>query len=369
MKDWVKEKLEQIEALYPPEKVEKRRERWRALWEGKPKTDRRPFVCTYYHEPYCPAPDFETRLREGLDEIIVRASIDDDYIPSLFTGCRQSTIPSMFGAEEIFLENNDVTCRKLIKSPADVAALPRHSMAGGTVARMWLDMEEYFLTETEGKLPIHVTDMQGPFDVAGQLWGYEELFVCAYEKPEIYHELIQKLTDAFIDFWNAQKALLGERFVPTHLFAWDWVPEDFGGSMSVDSLAMISKPFYDEFYRPYIEQIAKRLGKLAVHSCGDFSAVVKSLCKTKGIVAVNAGQMSLRSLFDAGMTPDTLAITFTHYEQIDDLFEVCKQFGARVVIGLGWVWNFQKPFAEWDSEDFGRLKAIERHMHQKLSEI
>ena len=40
--------------------------------------------------------------------------------------------------------------------------------------------------------------MQGPVDVCGQLWGYDNLFVCAYEQPEQYGKLMSKVSDAFI---------------------------------------------------------------------------------------------------------------------------------------------------------------------------
>ncbi len=66
----------------------------------------------------------------------------------------------MFGAPEIII-NEDVTCEKIIHSPEDISKLPKHRLIG--VAKRWLEMEEYFLEETNGELPIHVTDMQGPF--------------------------------------------------------------------------------------------------------------------------------------------------------------------------------------------------------------
>lgn len=364
MKDWVASKMEQIQALYPESKIKERKQRWLDFYRHKQPKDRIPFVCTSYYEPYCAAPDFEERLRNCLDDIIIRASIEDDYIPSLFTGCRQSTIPSMFGAPEIII-GEDVTCEKILHCPEDILRLPKHQMIG--VAKRWLEMEEYFLEETKGKLPIHVTDMQGPFDVAGQLWSYDEVFLLAYEHPDIYGELIQRLTDAFLDFWNAQKSLLGSNFVGTHLFAWNWVPEDFGASMSIDSLAMISGPFYQEFYQPYIEQAADRMGELAIHSCGDFSATIPPLCETRGVTALNAGQMSLRGMCDAGLKEDMLAITCTPFEEMEDLLTVYREKNSHISISLSNVWNTTKPFAQWTSEDFDRIKRIEIYMQEQLS--
>lgn len=78
-------------------------------------------------------------------------------------------------------------------------------------------MQKYLLEETEGRIPVHVTDMQGPVDVAGQLWGYDNLFISAYEEPEYYNKLLAKLTRAFILFWKSQKEILGDSFAGTHL--------------------------------------------------------------------------------------------------------------------------------------------------------
>lgn len=43
----------------------------------------------------------------------------------------------------------------------------------------------------------------------------------------------------FLLLWNEQKRLLGDAFLPTYLYAWDWVPPDNGATLSADSLVML----------------------------------------------------------------------------------------------------------------------------------
>ena len=56
----------------------------------------------------------QQRLRQMLDETILRGRLEDDFVPAFFPGCRQATIPTMFGAREIVIEA-DYTCTKIIR--------------------------------------------------------------------------------------------------------------------------------------------------------------------------------------------------------------------------------------------------------------
>jgi len=255
MKRWVKEKIKYINELFPAERIEKSKERWRHIWNGEKITDRYPFVYTpclfdYYDDVHTP----EERLRLSLDEFLIHGRLNDDFIPTLFPGCRQSTIPNMFGAREI-VKRNDYTCERIIFKYSDIDNLPDPEIVPGMVAYEWLEMQKYFLEETEGCIPIHVVDMQGPADVAAQLFGYDNMLTLAFESPEYFHKLMSKVTDAFILFWKKQKELLGDCFVGTHLFGWSWVPDNIGASLSADSLVMISPEYYEEFYKPYFIKI------------------------------------------------------------------------------------------------------------------
>lgn len=364
MQTWVREKLEQIDKSFPPERLAASKARWTRLWRGEAPLDRYPFVyhpatLGYYEAGQAP----EERLRASLDEFILRGQVADDFIPAFFPGCHQGTIPGMFGAREVVVDG-DYSCARLIDDVDDIATLPEPSLAPGTVAHDWLMLERYLLEETEGRLPVHVTDMQGPPDVCGQLWGYDDFLTAAYNEPEAYHALMTRVTDAFILLWERQQQLLGDRFIGTHLFGWDWVPADAGASLSADSLVMVSPAFYREFYQPYLERIAARFGGLAVHSCGDFSAVARALCDTPGVKAVNAGQMSVEDLLAAGVDHRTIIIAGTSVDDASRIFALIRQHHLRVDLTVGGLWptgdQGVKPLAAWTEADHAEVARRER---------
>jgi hypothetical protein len=316
MQDWVKYKLEAIEKLYPPERISKNKRRWEGIWHGEKPVDRYPYLLSFpLFRPYITNLPPREHLEKYLDVFLFRGWLNDDYIPAIFPGLNNATIPNMFGAECI-KNGEETTSTKLISSYDDISRLPEPRIEKGSIAQKWLDTEAYFLDETEGRIPIHVIDMQGPFDACSHIWNYDGLFICGYEEPDLLHLLLSKMTNAFILLWNAQKKLLGDAFVGTHLGAWDYVPQNNGASMSVDSLVMPSPAFYDEFYKPQLECVGKTLNGLTIHSCGKFPAVIPNINNTSGIKAIHAGQMTVTELCEAGLSNNMVALTASKPDEL-----------------------------------------------------
>lgn len=371
MRKIIREKLEKIRELYPEERKNASIKRWEAVWDKTKKADRRPFV---YYSPlfdaYNALHTAEERLQASLDEIIVRGQVGDDFVPSVFCGCRQSTIPNMFGAKEV-IKGTDATCDKILFKIEDIDSLQKGTIYPGSVAQMWLDMQKYIIEETEGELPVHVVDMQGPFDVAGQMFGYDNLFVCAYDDEERYDRLMGLITQAYIDFWKAQQAVCGDLFIGTHLFAWDYVPKNNGATMSIDSLVMVSPDFYDEFYKKYIEKMADTFGGLVVHSCGDFRHVVPSLMQTRGLKGINASQLSLRQLINAGMSTDMVGILTLPLEGLQELSSVIRETNIRVDPAFFGNWSIfgpsVPPVEEWTAGQREQLHRIDEQIIESMN--
>jgi len=338
MKQEIKEKLKQINDLYPDERLEKSKARWRAIWAGEKPPGRYPYLFTpvsfsYYDDIFSK----ETALSAYLDEFIYRGFVDDDFIPAFFPGCRQGAIPSMFGAKEVVIRK-DYTNERILFSPDDIDNLPEPSIRPGTSPYEYLEMQKYFLEECEGEIPVHVCDMQGPMDVSGQLWGYDNLYLCAYEDEKRFRKLLETAADAFCILWDAQKELLGGHFIGTHLYGWDWVPENNGATLSADSMVMMSPCFFEEHYSSHIEKIAARYGGLAVHSCGDFSAVVKQLCEIPGVKAVNASQMTVEQLLEAGWDPEKVIILQEKIEKAPEVLKLAKEKYLRLDTAFLGLW-------------------------------
>jgi hypothetical protein len=365
MREWVKEKLSIVDELYPADRIDASKRRWQWIWNGGSKIDRMPFVYSpatvnYYDDNHTP----EERLRVLLDEFIARGRMNDDFIPSFFPGCKQSTIPNMFGAQEV-VHGKDYTVDRLIQNIEDIDQLTAASIRKGSIAHSWLEMQQYLVDETEGRVPVHVTDMQGPADVCGQLLGYEDFFMSAYTHPELFHKLMEAVTNAFIMFWQKQKDLLGDLFIGTHLFGWDWVPDNCGASLSADSLVMISPAYYEEFYKPYLVRVGEAFGGLSVHSCGDFSGVMKNLCATPFLKAVNAGQMTVRDMLKAGMSNEFVIIARAVPDEIPALSELARKSNLKLDLSIA-IWPSDNPLS-MSSKEWDDLIKIENRIFDLMS--
>jgi len=375
MKDWIKQKLDLIDELFPKERLEKSKKRYESIWNGNGKCDKLPFVyypfLFNYYDDFNSFENPDERLRLLLDECILHGRLGDDFIPSLFPGCRQSTIPSMFGAREI-VAGNDFTCERLIDEMEEVETLTEPEIGKDTVAYQWLELEKYYLQETEGRIPVHVCDMQGPVDVGAQLCGYDNLFIMAQIEPQYYKKLVGGATKAFINLWNSQKAMLGRNFVGTHLYGWNWVPENIGTTLSADSIVMVSPGFFEEYYKPFLMEIGENLGGLVIHSCGKFAHIMPILKSIPYLKGINASQMTLKELVEAGLDSTLTTVCYLEYEQVDEMLELIKNHSLKADLTLNSI-PFEPERAKhpelWSAKDWDALKERNEILQEKFSQI
>lgn len=121
------------------------------------------------------------------------------------------------------------------------------------------------------------------------------------------------------------------RCARNHLFGWSWVPENGSkATLSADSMAMVSNKFFKAYYDPYLKEMGQRLGKLTIHSCGNFSQVMKSLGAISEVHAVNAGQMSPQQVCEAGWDTDKMMIIDNvKYQNIPELASYMRENSLR----------------------------------------
>ena len=376
MRKEIREKLNKIWELYPEERLKKSKERWVNLWGGREQSDRMPYIVyPVNHNPYWGTFEPLERLNIILDDYIARGEIDDDTIPTLFTGCRTSTIPNMFGAKEIILDE-DITAEKKFRNLENLV-LPEPKIT--EVPQYWLDMMKFFIDETEGGIPIHVTDMQGPLDVAGVLFNYDDFMVLAYEDEERFKSLLDSITQAFILFFREQEALLGDLCVPTHLMSWDYVPPHYCASMSIDSLVMLSPSFYERYVKETIEKISDEFHRIIVHSCGDWKHMIKSVCDTRGVIGVNASQMDLGMMKEGGLRSDVTAIMMAPFDDAVRQIQIAKDYGMKLDLCVldmmsflvkpsgRFLLNDIKPKSEWTKKERELLKDREKILKEALA--
>lgn len=376
MKDQISRKLDRIDNLFPPERLEASKKRIRAFNRDET-PDRYPFVCSNlgfdYYDDVMPK---EERLQRMLDEILAHGHTRDDFIPHFFPGCRVGTIPNMFGAREIIVTRDDGVkeygvCEKLLGPDDDPANLPEPEIQPGSIAAGWLEMQEYVLEETEGRLPVSVIDMQGPMDVAAQLWGYENLFADAMDEGARSQTLLTRCTDAFIQLWQKQVDLLGDAFVGTHLFGWNWVEQGpgHGATASMDCMAMISGDFFLSYTRNHLSRIAEAFGGLTIHSCGKFGAVIPAICDMPGMVGLNSTQMSLQELIDAGVNSKLTLTCWRDYNKLEEEYARIKEHNLKVDMTVNGLWpQGVRSIDQFGQDDWREFHKREEHVLAIMAE-
>jgi len=198
----------------------------------------------------------------------------DDYVPMLLPYLGTGVIASAFGCEIVWRENENPWTKPIIYSPQEVYKLKSPKVTDGLLGKV-LEYTKYFEEDTQGEIPIQVTDVQSPLDIASLIWAYDDFLVAMYTNPKEVHYLLKLVTDLIIEFVKVQKQMLTD-FVPSHHL---WMPDGGGFRINEDLLAIVSPSLYKEFALPYNNRISEEFNGLFIHSCGDFSFNFENLLK------------------------------------------------------------------------------------------
>jgi hypothetical protein len=360
-KQTVLEKLDRIDELYPPERLARSKERWRRLWLGEKPLDRLPFTYSPVAVGYWDISPKEQRLVDYLDEFIARGFMDDDFVPGMFAGCHQGGMASMFGARTFEVDNDgvlDTNCEQLLGDMEDAAGLPPPAMRPESIPARWISEDRWYIEQTDGRLPLHVVDSFGPVEIAGKLWGYENLFVAARLAPELFHKVMRYATDAFMLFMDEQRAAAGDLLIETSLNAHDWVPTGATINLGMDSLVMLSADFFNEYCAPYLAEVADRYAPLTIHSCGWFRQLVRPICEAPFINGLHLGQMTLAELIEAGLDDRVVVIPAgISVETLPEAMSLIRARGLRANFTIAGLWCSPKP-NEWTADQVAAMKSV-----------
>jgi|WetSurMetagenome_2_1015567.scaffolds.fasta_scaffold06763_2 hypothetical protein len=229
-------------------------------------------------------------LKAQLEEVQGQMSLPGDVVPSVCPAFGVVGIPSSFGCEVVWWEDNLPAVRPLVAAdPVSICAIRKPSVNDGELGRVMKYTEE-FIRMTGGGVPIRLTDIQGPLDSAALVVGHTEFLGLMMTDPAAAHHLLRTVTELAIDLVKAQRELIkahGVEFVPS-MFQ-PWIPEGVGVSVSNDECVMISAAMHDEFSVPYINMLSEEFGGVAVHSCGDWTHQFPSLDKVHNLRGLEFG--------------------------------------------------------------------------------
>lgn len=197
------------------------------------------------------------------------------------------TVASAFGGDYIWPEGNAPALKARFSSIDEVLAYNSLEIAETPIGRHTLEMIEYFMDQTKGRVPVSLTDTQSPLNMVGHLYPLDQFFMDLYLEPEKVQQLFDRLAGLLMRFNEKQVQLIGSSLAsPGHGFASSvkWT----GLGMSDDNAIMIAPEQYLELAVPVVEKIGEPLGGPVFHSCGDWSGWVESVLKIKGLRMVDA---------------------------------------------------------------------------------
>jgi len=197
------------------------------------------------------------------------------------------TIASSFGIDYIWNEGQAPAIKPPFNSIKEVLEYEYLPVEKTKIGKHTLDMIEFFLEKTRGKIPISFTDTQSPLNIASYLIPMDKLFLAMYDNPEEYQKLLALITDLLINFSLKQQEIIGEALVyPGHGFASS--TEFQGIGFSDDNSMMISNTFFEKLEIPFRERIGSFFGGCAFHSCGNWSGKIPAIKKIKNLKMVDA---------------------------------------------------------------------------------
>lgn len=196
-------------------------------------------------------------------------------------------------------------CCQSIEAMADLT--PRH-YTDVPIMRHTMEMIEYFLDKTKGRLPVSWTDLQSPINVAGELIDMSSFLMAFYDHPEEIKKILSTITDVIIGFTQKQSDYLGEALArPGHGFGSSRLGRGIG--LSTDNLIIVSPAMYREFCAGDTAKIGEAFGGTAIHSCGNWGRWLEAVKSIPNLMMV-----------DGAFSPQT-----------DPAYNQCEQFRDALV--------------------------------------
>ena len=229
-------------------------------------------------------------LAAQIEEIEGQSKLRGDLVPALCPTLGVIAIPSAFGAEVVWWENDFPAVRPVAGlDPAGLRRLKKPRITDGELGRIF-ETTRAFLDRTEGRMPIRLADIQGPLDNAALIMGHTSFLEALITSPREVHALLDMITDLMIEFAAAQRGLVraaGAEFVPSAFQP--WIADGAGISVANDVAVMLSAGLHDDFGVPYLDRLSDAFGGVYIHSCGDWTHLAPSLEKVRGLRGLEFG--------------------------------------------------------------------------------
>ncbi len=192
-------------------------------------------------------------------------------------------IASCFGGKYEFPAGQAPVVNPLFHSAEELLNADFKPIAQTEIGKHILEMTEYFMDKTKGRVPVSLTDVQAPINMLSYLIPITDLFIEVYDDPEGLTEAAMLTANLLAEFLEKQKAIIGDALaLPGHGFASSRVLKGIG--LSDDNSIMVSEEAYKECFQPADEVLGKKFGGLVFHSCGNWERKIPMVKKMNGIL-------------------------------------------------------------------------------------
>ena len=208
-----------------------------------------------------------------------------------------SILPSLFGAELFIMDeelNTLPSSRPLphgsdsIKSLLDRGIPDLTTGLGSKVIEMGLRYREKVQHYPKIRKYVHIyhPDLQGPLDICEVLWG-SSMFLHFYDSPILIKTFLNLIVATYIAFLKKWQQIVP----PLNDIAVHWSMLHRGQIMLRDDSAMnLSPSMFDEFIKPYDQELLHEFNGGAIHFCGKGDHFIESASEMQGLYAIAMSQ-------------------------------------------------------------------------------
>jgi hypothetical protein len=192
-----------------------------------------------------------------------------------------------FGIDYIWNQGQSPATKPAFQTIDKALAFDFKAVSETAVGKHSLEMIEYFLDRTKGKLPMSMGDIQSPFNNATNIVDTSNFLMSMIMEPDKVLRFLDVLAELEIDFYKEQEKLIGNCLVkPGHGYASSRGFEGFG--MSDDNVVMVDNETYLNLVAPSFIKLGNAFGGPVHHSCGNFSDKAQMLTKIAGLRMADA---------------------------------------------------------------------------------
>jgi len=192
------------------------------------------------------------------------------------------TVASAFGADYIWKEKQAPAIRPKFGSVKEALEYTPAAVSQTRIGRHTLDMIDYFLDKTGGRVPMSLTDTQSPLNIAGNIVEMTSFFIEMLDDLQAVKMLLNRLAELLVEFTHEQIKRIGSALArPGHGYSSCRFFEGLG--MSDDNALMISSQQYLDLVAPAVELAGKPFGGSTFHSCGNWSDKIAAVKKINGL--------------------------------------------------------------------------------------